>query len=60
MDKKNAYQRPRLSEPDRFFAKLVRNWVMHPENDPDLTDEIKSGKHPGLEILVEEDDCCNQ
>jgi len=33
---------------------------MHPENDPDLTDEIKSGKHPGLEILVEEDDCCNQ
>lgn len=56
MDKKNAYRRPVLSEPERFFAKRVRNWVMHPENDPELTEEIKSGKHPGLEILVEEVD----
>ena len=56
MDKQNAYCRPSLSEPERFFAKRVRNWVMHPENDPELTEEIKNGKHPGLEVLVEEVD----
>ena len=45
MDKKNAYCRSVLSEPERFFAKRVKNWGMHPENNPELTEEIKSGKH---------------
>lgn len=56
MDKKNVYQRPALPEEKKFFAKRVRNWVLHPENDPDLTEEIRNGKHPGLEILLEESD----
>lgn len=54
MDKKNIYHRPVLSEPERFFAKRIRIWVLHPENDSELTKEIRDGKHPGLEILVEE------
>ncbi len=56
MDKKNAYHRPSLPESDRFFAKRVRKWVVHPENDPELTEEIRNGKHPGLEILLEAGD----
>ena len=56
MDKNNAYQRPVLPEEKKFFAKRVRNWVMHPENDPELTEEIRNGKHPGLEILLEAGD----
>jgi hypothetical protein len=56
MAKKNTYQRPVLPEEKKFFAKRVRNWVMHPENDPELTEEIRNGKHPGLEILLEAGD----
>ena len=56
MDKNNAYQHPVLPEEKKFFAKRVRNWVLHPENDPELTEEIRNGKHPGLEILLAEDD----
>lgn len=55
MDKKYGYVRPALPEEKKFFAKRVRNWVMHPENDPELTEEIRNGKHPGLEILLVED-----
>lgn len=55
MDKKNGYTRPAMPEEKQFFARRVRNWVMHPENDPELTEEIRNGKHPGLEILLVED-----
>lgn len=54
-ERKNGYIRPVLPEEKKFFAKRVRNWVMHPENDPELTKEIRNGKHPGLEILLTED-----
>ena len=56
MDAKNRYIRPPIPEEKKFFAKRVKNWVMHPENDPELTEEIRNGKHPGLEILLEADD----
>ena len=55
MDKKNGYTRPAMPEEKKFFAKRVRNWVMYPENDPELTEEIRNGKYPGLEILLVED-----
>ena len=55
MKKKIGYSTPTVPEEKRFFAKRVRNWVMHPENDPELTEEIRNGKHPGLEILLVED-----
>ena len=55
MDKKTGYIRPPMPEEKKFFAKRVRNWVVHPENDPELTKEIRNGKHPGLEILLAED-----
>lgn len=55
-DKKNAYYQPVLPETERFFAKRVRNWVLHLENNPELTAEIRNGKHPGLEKLLEEGD----
>ena len=45
-----------MPEEKKFFAKRVKNWVMHPENDPELTEEIRNGKHPGLEILLIEGD----
>ena len=60
MDKKNGYIRPPMSEEKKFFAKRVRDWVMHPENDPELTEEIRNGKHPGLEILLVEDGGCHE
>lgn len=56
MDMSKKYTRSPMPEAERFFAKRVRNWVMHPENDPELTEEVRNGKHPGLEILVEEGD----
>lgn len=56
MDKKNVYTCPAMPEEKKFFAKRVRNWVMHPENDLELTEEIRNGKHPGLEILLAEGD----
>ena len=56
MDKKNVYRRSVLFEAERFFVRRVRNWGMHPENNPELAEEIRSGKHPGLEILVGEVD----
>ena len=56
MDKKNGYTRPPMPEEKKFFAKRVRNWVMYPENYPERTEEIRNGKHPGLEILLEAGD----
>ena len=55
MEKKNGYTHPVMPEEKKFFAKRVKNWVVHPENDPELTEEIRNGKHPGLEILLVED-----
>ncbi len=56
MEKNNRYTRPAMPEEKKFFAKRLRNWVMHPETDSELTDEIRNGKHPGLEILLEAGD----
>lgn len=56
MDMSKKYTRSPMPEEKKFFAKRVKNWVMHPENDPELTEEIRNGKHPGLEILLEADD----
>ena len=56
MEKKNGYTHPVMPEEKKFFAKRVKSWVMRPENDPELTEEIRDGKHPGLEILLEAGD----
>ncbi len=56
MDKENGYNRPVMPKKERFFARRVRNWVLRPEDDPELTEEIRNGKHPGLEILLAEGD----
>ncbi len=53
MDKKTGYTRPAMPEEKRFFAKRVKSLVMHPETDPELTEEIRNGKHLRLEILLE-------
>lgn len=55
MDKKNGSPQPAMPKEKRFFAKRVKNWVMYPENDPEFTEEIRNGKYPGLEILLEDD-----
>ena len=51
-----VYKRPDMPESKRFFAKRVRQWVLHPDNDPELVEEIRNGQHPGLEILLEKGD----
>ncbi len=56
MDMENKYLRPPIPESKRFFAKRVREWVLHPENDNELTEEIRNGEHPDLEILLETGD----
>ncbi len=56
MEKSHVYTRPAMPEEKKFFAKRVRNWVEHPENDLELTEEIRNGKHPGLEILLADGD----
>ena len=36
------------------FAMRVREWVANPESDPELTEEIRAGKHPDLECLLDD------
>lgn len=52
MGKRNKYKRTVLPESQRFFAKRVRQWVLNPERDPELTEEIRNGQHPHLEIML--------
>ena len=49
MDKKNGYIRLPMPEEKKFFAKRVRNWVMHPENNPELMEEIRNGKRSDIQ-----------
>ncbi len=55
MDKKNPYDQP-PAEVNPFFARRVRHWVLNPEKDEDLTEQVKAGKYPALEILLEDDE----
>lgn len=49
IDKKNGYTRPAMPEEKKFFAKRGRNWVLHPENNPELMEEIRNGKRSDLQ-----------
>jgi hypothetical protein len=48
-----TYERPSLSEQDRFFAKRVRAWVLRPEDALELMWEIKNEKWPELKEVAE-------
>ncbi len=51
---KIRYELPRENKPpkEQFFALRVRQWIMHPEADHELTNDIKAGKYPELECLL--------
>lgn len=53
--KKIRYEIPLpQAEDEQFFARRVRKWVLCPESDKVLTEEIKAGKWPEFEVLLEE------
>lgn len=43
-----------LFQEDKFFARWIRKWVLCPESDKALTEEVKAGKWPEIEVLMEE------
>lgn len=50
---KVIYTIPKNKTPNRFFAQRVQKWLLHPELDEQLTQEIISGKYPALKIMLD-------
>ena len=48
-----TYERPTLAEEKRFMAKRIRNWIMKPESDPELTEIVKAGKIEALKVFLD-------
>lgn len=51
---KILYIIPKKQEADRFLAQRIRNWLLHPETDEQLTQDILVGKYPALKFLIEQ------
>jgi hypothetical protein len=49
------YERPTLDEEKRFMAKRIRNWIMKPESDPELTEIVKTGKIEALKVFLDDE-----
>lgn len=50
-----TYERPTLDEEKRFMAKRIRNWIMKPESDPELTEIVKAGKIEALKVFLDDE-----
>ena len=50
-----TYERPTLDEEKRFMAKRIRNWIMKPESDPELTEIVKAGKVEALKVFLDDE-----
>jgi len=47
-----TYEHPTLDEEKQFMAKRIRNWIMKPESDPELTEIVKAGKVEALKVFL--------